>query len=132
MTYREARALFNKIKTPPDYRNRVVIRMSEIRERPTFNPRGRYNTTPPGTYAYPLGFVLDIGGGGEDFVDFIAGIMLLPYASHAEWVHIFYIKNMGCFLNLVDKEDTEEFLRKYAEKNPFINTLIEHIRIISR
>ncbi|NP_835626.1 hypothetical protein Rm378p039 [Rhodothermus phage RM378] len=129
MTYREARALFNKIKTLPDYRNRVVIRMSEIRERPTFNPRGQYNTTPPGTYAYPLGFVLDIGGGGEDFVDFIAGIMLLPYASHAEWVHIFYIKDMGCFLNLGDKEDTEEFLRKYAEKNPFINTLIEHIRI---
>jgi hypothetical protein len=129
MTYREARALFNKIKTLPDYRNRVVIRMSEIRERPTFNPRGQYNTTPPGTYAYPLGFVLDIGGGGEDFVDFIVGIMLLPYASHAEWVHIFYIKDMGCFLNLGDKEDTEEFLRKYTEKNPFINTLIEHIRI---
>lgn len=129
MTYREARALFNKIKTLPDYRNRVVIRMSEIRERPTFNPRGHYKTTPPGTYAYPLGFVLDIGGGGEDFVDFIAGIMLLPYASHAEWVHIFYIKDMGCFLNLGDKENTEEFLRKYAEKNPFINTLIEHIRI---
>ena len=129
MTYREARALFNKIKTLPDYRNRVVIRMSEIRERPTFNPRGQYKTTPPGTYAYPLGFVLDIGGGGEDFVDFIAGIMLLPYASHAEWVHIFYIKDMGCFLNLGDKEDTEEFLRKYAGKNPFINTLIEHIRI---
>lgn len=129
MTYREARALFNKIKTLPDYRNRVVIRMSEISERPTFNPRGQYNTTPPGTYAYPLGFVLDIGGGGEDFVDFIVGIMLLPYASHAEWVHIFYIKDMGCFLNLGDKEDTEEFLRKYTEKNPFINTLIEHIRI---
>lgn len=36
---------------------------------------------------------------------------------------------MGCFLNLGDKEDTEEFLRKYAEKNPFTNTLIEHIRI---
>lgn len=129
MTYREARAFFNKIKTLPDYRNRVVIRMSEIRERPTFNPRRQYKTTPPGTYAYPLGFVLDIGGGGEDFVDFIVGIMLLPYASHAEWVHIFYIKDMGCFLNLGDKEDTEEFLRKYAEKNPFTNTLIEHIRI---
>jgi len=33
MNYREARALFEKIKTLPDYRNRVVVRMSELKER---------------------------------------------------------------------------------------------------
>lgn len=129
MTYREARALFEKIKTLPDYRNRVVVRMSELKERPTFNPQSRYKTTPPGTYAYPLGFVLDIGGGGDDFVDFVAGITVLPYASHAQWVHLFYIKDMECFLNLGDKNDIENFLKKYAAKNRFINTIIEYIRM---
>lgn len=125
---KQARELLDKVKSLPDWQNRVFIRMSSVAERPTFNPIAEYMSTPPGTYAYPMWYVLELSQSKElDLATFTVGVGRLPYQYDAPYIHLFYAKDPDCFLHLKPGDVEDRFVES-MENLPFIRGWVDVLK----